>query len=142
MIETVLLDTANLSNASSGLQATSGNSFGLVGTALLTVLLAVALVFVGSHASRIEWLHTKLKAFSRSLYYTAVGLASTLVLGVVVTPMWYLSQADGQTQTYALYAVGGVILAYIAFTGLGYVVDKIMLSSWREYREQEVADNA
>jgi hypothetical protein len=141
MIESVFLDTANLSNASSSLQTNINSGYSLTGVAFITVLVAVAVVFLYSDVKRIEWFHDKLKTFSRSLYYTAIGLASTVVIGAIFAPLYYLSQSDGQTQTYALYAVGGVIVAYGVFTGLGYIVDKVILSSWREYK-QEVADNA
>lgn len=127
-----------LQNASSGLSGSFNSSFGLSVVAVLTVLIAVALVFVGSHVQRIQWLHEKLQAFSGTLYYTAVGVAATLVLVAIAAPMYLLSQADGQTRAYALYALGGLVGAYVVFTGLGYLVDSVVLSTWREYRETEV----
>jgi len=138
MIEYAVLlqHTSNqtLHNASSSLQGSVNSAWGLF-PVLGVVLIAVAAVFVGSEVQRIEWLHDKLKTFSASLYYTAIGLASTLVVGVLVAPMYYLSRADGQTQKYVLYAIGGLLVAYIVFTGLGYVVDRTILSNVREYRD-------
>jgi len=126
-----LLTSANFTNASNSL-AGGASSFGLLGTTFVVVIIAVIGVFVGSSVSRIEWVHEKLQTFSQSLYYTAVGLASTVVVGVVVSPIYFISQADGQTKTYALYAVGGLLLAYVVFTGLGLVVDRVILSTYRE----------
>jgi uncharacterized membrane protein len=127
-----------LQNASSGLSGSFNSSFGLSLVAVATVLIAVALVFIGSHVQRMQWLHEKLQAFSRTLYYTAVGFASTLVVGAIAAPLYFISQADGQTKAYALYAIGGLVGAYIVFTALGYLVDSVVLSTWREYRDMEV----
>lgn len=134
MIDPLLLST-NLTNASSGIQNSVGSAWSLTGIAGIVVIVAVAAVFVGSSVTRIEWFHEKLQTFSESLYYTAVGLASTVVVGVIIAPMYYVSQADGETQQLALYAVGGLLAAYVVFTGLGYVVDSVILSTWREYKE-------
>lgn len=123
-------------NASQGLNGGVANSFGLVGPVIGVLLIAVLAVFVGSSVSRIQWVHEKLQAFSETLYYTAVGLASTVVLGVVVAPLYLLSQADGQTQAYVGYAIVGLVLAYGVFTALGYVVDRYLLETWREYQAE------
>jgi len=131
-------------NASSAIDGSMANSFGLLGPTFALIVVAVAAVFIGSEVQRIEWLHQKLKAFSQTLHYTVIGLAASIVVGVLVAPMYYLSQTDGQTQTYVLYAVGGLIGAYIVFTVLGYVVDHLILSNVREYRDQldvEVSDD-
>jgi ABC-type Fe3+ transport system permease subunit len=104
------------------------------------VVIAVVAVFVGSSVSRIQWVHEKLQAFSQTLYYTAVGLASTVVVGVVVSPVYFLSRADGQTQAYAGYAMAGLVLAYGVFTTLGYVVDHYLLETWREYHEEHLSE--
>jgi len=137
MIDPLLLAT-NLTNASSSLQNNVGSAWSMAGIAGIVVIVAVAAVFVGSSVSRIEWVHEKLQTFSQSLYYTAVGLASTVVVGVVVSPLYFLSQADGETQQFALYAVGGLLVAYVVFTGLGYVVDSVILSTWREYKDDNI----
>ncbi len=123
-------------NATNGLNGGVANSFGLVGPVIGVLLIAVLAVFVGSSVSRIQWAHEKLQAFSETLYYTAVGLASTVVLGVVVAPLYLLSQADGQTQAYVGYAIVGLVLAYGVFTVLGYVVDRYLLETWREYQAE------
>jgi len=146
MIDPLLL-TANFSNASSSLQTSVGSAWSVGGIAAIVVIVAIAAVFVGSSVTRIQWVHEKLQTFSESLYYTAVGLASTVVVGVVVSPIYFVSQADGETKTFALYVVGGIVLSYLIFTLLGYVVDKIILSTWREYKENhieptEVAEDA
>ena len=138
----VVLESANLSNASSSLQGNVNSAFGLSAVVVVVLLAIVMALFVGSSVTRIQWVHEKLQTFSESLYYTAIGLASTVVVGVLVAPLYYVSQADGQTQTYALYALGGVILAYVGFTSLGYVVDRVVLSTWREYRENHIESGA
>jgi hypothetical protein len=60
------------------------------------------------------------------------------VVGAIAAPLYFISQADGQTKAYALYAIGGLVGAYIVFTALGYLVDSVVLSTWREYRDMEV----
>jgi len=136
-----LLQASNetFQNASNGLSGGMGNSFGLVAPVVAVVVIAVVAVFVGSSVSRIQWVHEKLQAFSHTLYYTAVGLASTFLVSVVVAPLYELSQADGQTQAYAGYAIVGVVLAYGGFTVLGYVVDHYLLETWREYQEEHLS---
>jgi len=115
-----------------------GSTFGILPIAAVVIIVAVAAVFVGSSVTRIEWFHEKLETFSESLYYTAVGLASTVVVGVIIAPMYFVSQADGGTQRIALYAVGGLLVAYIVFTLLGYVIDRVILSTWREYKDDNI----
>jgi hypothetical protein len=140
-----LLLTTNFSNATNSLNGSIGSTFGLLPIVGIVVIVAVVAVFVGSSVARIEWVHEKLQTFSQSLYYTFVGLASTVVLGVILTPIYFVSQADSGTQKLALYAVGGLIIAYVVFTGLGVVVDRVLLSTWREYKENieptEVAES-
>jgi len=133
----VLATNESLANASASLQGASGSTFGLVPPLIATVVVAIALVFIGSSVQRIEWLHTKLLAFSRSLYYTVVGVATTIAIGVIAAPLYYVSQADGQTKTYIGYAIGAVVGGYLVFTGLGYVVDRVVLSSVRKYRDMD-----
>jgi len=135
MITTIALST-NMTNASSSLTDGFGSSGGLVPIISIVIIVSVA-IFVGSSVSRIEWFHDKLKTFSQSLYYTAIGVASTIVLGVFVAPIYYISQADGQTQKWALIGIAGVIVAYVVFTILGYVVDYLIVSNLREYMEAQ-----
>jgi len=136
MTEPLLQATnSTLQNASSGISSGMASSYGMSITAFIIVIVAVVAVFVGSSVRRIQWVHDKLKAFSQTLYYTAVGLGATVVVGVVVAPIYYLSTADGQTQAYVGYAVGGLVGAYVVFTLVGYVVDHVILSTWRDYQE-------
>jgi len=131
MIEPAVLST-NYSNASSSM----ANSFGTAGALLpvLAVLIAVlAALIIGSNVSRIEWFHKKMIAFSQTLYYTVVGIASTVVIAVFVAPVYLLSQADGETKQWVLYAIGGLIVAYVVFTILGYIVDRLIVTNLREY---------
>jgi len=135
MITTIALST-NMTNASSSMTngfAASYELFPVVGI----VVIATVTIFVGGSVSRIEWFHDKLKAFSRSLYYTFVGVAATLTVSVFVSPIYYVSQADGQTQKWALIGIAGVIVAYVVFTILGYVVDYLIVSNLREYMEAQ-----
>lgn len=128
--------TTGLQNASASLTNGFGSSFGLFGPILVVLVAAIVLVFVGSHVNRIEWLHDKLKAFSRSLYYTAVGVGFSLFVALFATPVYYLSQADGQTQARVGYALAGLVGAYVVFTGLGWVVEKTLMTNVRAYMEQ------
>jgi len=130
------LETANLTNASSSVTNGFANSMDLFPVVIVVGLITLA-VFVGTSVSRIEWFHDKLKAFSQSLYYTIIGVASTVIAGVVFSPLYYLSRADGETQALVGYAVGGLVVAYIVFTGLGYVVDRYILTNVRTYLDEQ-----
>jgi len=66
----------------------------------------------------------------------AVIVTSPSAFSVVVAPLYLLSQADGQTQAYVGYAIVGLVLAYGVFTLLGYVVDRYLLETWREYQAE------
>lgn len=131
---------ATLANASANLTNSFSSSFQLAGPLVAILVIAVAAVFVGNSVSRIEWVHQKLKAFSETLYYTAVGLASTIVVAVVSAPFYLLGTADGETQAMVGYAAIGLIVAYAVFTGLGYLVHNTILATWSEYRNEIQAD--
>jgi len=138
MIEPVVLNT-NFSNASSNM----ANSFGTAGALLpvLAVLIAVlAALIIGSNVSRIEWVHKKLIAFSESLYYTVVGIASTVVITVFAAPVYLLSKADGKTQQWVLVVIAGLVAAYVVFTTLGYIVDRLIVTNLQEYVSEKESE--
>jgi len=133
------LAATNFTNASNSLSHGMGSAYGLFGVASIVVLMSFAL-FVGSKVSRIEWVHKKLIAFSESLYYTVVGIASTVVLSIFVAPVYLLSKADGETQQWVLVVIGGLITAYVVFTILGYIVDRLIVTNLREYVSEKESE--
>lgn len=141
MTEPITTTAANASaeylNASTDMVSGFGDSFGLALPVVAIVLAAMALVFIGSSVQRIEWLHEKLKAFSQSLYYTAVGVATTVVLAVFAAPVYLIAQADGETRGIIGVVAGAVVLGYVVFTALGWVVDRTVMANLRAYVEQQ-----
>jgi len=132
----------SLANASSSLQGGVGSTYGLLGAAFATVVFAVVLTFLLSSVQRIEWLHSKLQAFSHSLYYTAVGLATSVLIGLIALPFYVFTRLDGNTQGTVLLAFGGLVGLYVVLTGVGYVFDRLVVETIWEYQEQQATEVA
>jgi len=134
-INTTTTTGGELANASASISSNVGSANGLSSVFIILVFIAIA-VFVGSSVARIEWVHKRLKVVAKTLPYAAIGLASTVFVGMVAMPIYLLSRLDGETQAWVGIAIVGLVAAYGAFTLVGYVVDTYILVNVRAYRER------
>jgi len=134
-INTTTTTGGELANASASISSNVAGANGLSSVFIILVFIAIA-VFVGSSVARIEWVHKRLKVVAKTLPYAAIGLVSTVAIGLVSLPLYAFSQMDGDTKAWVGIAIVGLVAAYGAFTLVGYVVDTYILVNVRAYRER------
>lgn len=65
--------------------------------------------------------------FGKSLGYAFKGVLTTVALGVVVAPLYALSQIPQESQVLAGKIVGGMLLAYVVLVALGYIGEQVWI---------------
>lgn len=129
----LILSTANnstLANVSSGMAIQNGfaNSFGLVGPVLLVVFATLVIgLFIGMLQSLkvYDRIWRVIESFGRSVEYALKGVVTAVVIGLIVGPIYFISQMDSQTQGMVAQAIGLVIAGYVGLVALGYLGDKV-----------------
>jgi len=124
--------TPELANATSSLTNSVGSAWGMapiVGLVLIAVLGILASQTLYHYAVKSgHW-------FGKSLGYAFKGVLTTLAIGVIVAPLYALSQIPQESQVLAGKIVGGLILAYLGLVVLGYIGEKVWVLLNKRHHE-------
>lgn len=117
-----LQTTPEVTNAT----ASYGNAMGLTGVIPIMLIIAISAGAVVAARPLVPWLaKTQLLGtlgdkFTTSLAYALRGLVTVITVGLVIAPIYAISQADGTTQSLAATVAVAVVAGYIALVGIGY----------------------
>lgn len=108
-----------------------------MGLAPVLGVVLVSAVFIGvlSSTQAYFWVLQASETFTQSLEYAIKGVATAIVIGVLVAPIYLFQQASPGEQTMVLQAIGAIILGYVGLVVLGYIGDHIYQRIARQHEE-------